>query len=274
MRGNVRGSFVVQCMFRINLILPIFLLLCLALSGCDTQDDPPEILDHTSSVMPEEAFRPDPSVEGITARANESSKGPPQRIVAFGDSLTAGLGVSSDQAYPGQLQRMIQDAGYRYEVVNAGVSGETTAGGLRRVDWILKSRPDIVILELGANDGLRGQPLDRTFENLQAIISRLQGKGVTVVLAGMKMPLNYGEVYTQEFEGMYKKLADQYQIPLIPFFLEGVAAQRNLNQGDGIHPTAEGYTRVAENIWRVLEPVLRDEKHLNFDPHPSPSREG
>jgi acyl-CoA thioesterase I len=165
-----------------------------------------------------------------------------------------------EESYPGQLQRIIRDAGYDYEVVNAGVSGETTAGGLRRVEWVLKSRPDIVILELGANDGLRGQLIEESLKNLRAIITRLQGQDVTVVLAGMKMPLNYGEAYTRQFEGMYQQLADDFQIPLIPFFLEGVAAQRGLNQGDGIHPNAEGYTLVAENVWQVLEPILREKE--------------
>jgi acyl-CoA thioesterase I len=241
-------------------MLSVFLLFCLALSGCDVQGDPPGLVDDSPSVG-EEAVSQDKSSHERTLATPSSSairEERKPRIVAFGDSLTAGFGVSVEQSYPGQLQRIIRDAGYDYEVVNAGVSGETTAGGLRRVEWVLKSRPDIVILELGANDGLRGQPIEESLKNLRAIISRLHDHGVTVVLAGMKMPLNYGEVYTREFEEMYQQLAGDFHIPLIPFFLEGVAAQRGLNQGDGIHPNAEGYTLVAENVWQILEPILRE----------------
>lgn len=246
----------------IGFILSGFLLFCLALSGCDRQGDPPGLLDDSPSVG-EEAVSQGNGSHGPTPPTPSSSairEERKPRIVAFGDSLTAGLGVSVEESYPGQLQRIIRDAGYDYEVVNAGVSGETTAGGLRRVEWVLKSRPDIVILELGANDGLRGQPIEESLKNLRAIITRLQDQEVTVVLAGMKMPLNYGEAYTRQFEGMYQQLADDFQIPLIPFFLEGVAAQRGLNQGDGIHPNAEGYTLVAENVWQVLEPILREKE--------------
>lgn len=180
-------------------------------------------------------------------------------IVAFGDSLTAGLGVSAEEAYPAVLERKIAEAGFSFRVINAGVSGETTAGGLRRVAWILKNRPDIVILELGANDGLRGLDLMQMEQNLAMIIEGLQAEGVRVVLAGMKVPPNYGKTYSQAFEETYVKLADRYRLPLIPFFLDGVASKPLLNQADGLHPTAKGYRIVVERIWPIIKEVIQSE---------------
>ena len=177
-------------------------------------------------------------------------------IVAFGNSLTAGLGVSPDQSYPARLQRTLDAAGYVYRVVNAGVSGDTTAGGVRRVSWVLKSKPAIVILELGGNDGLRGLSLSETKYNLERIIQQLQQASVTVVLAGMKLPPNYGKDYTDRFESLYQTLAKQYRLALIPFFLDGVAGSSSLNQADGIHPTGEGYRIIVEKILPTLEPLL------------------
>jgi acyl-CoA thioesterase-1 len=194
---------------------------------------------------------------GATSRA--ATTPPPDarpRIVAFGDSLTAGLGVGADESYPAQLQRQLDALGYHYRVINAGVSGDTTAGGVRRVSWVLSSKPDIVILELGGNDGLRGLSLEQTTSNLREIIQRLQQAGVTVVLAGMKLPPNYGPEYTKGFEAIYPTLAKQYHLPLIPFFLEGVAASATLNQADGIHPTKEGYRIIVRQILKVLSPLL------------------
>jgi acyl-CoA thioesterase-1 len=178
------------------------------------------------------------------------------RIVAFGDSLTAGLGVQANESYPAQLQRRLDDLEYPYRVVNAGVSGDTTAGGLRRVPWILNNKPELVILELGANDGLRGLDVDQTKRNLQQIIDRLREAGVTVILAGMKLPPNYGQDYTTRFEAIYPALAREYRLPLIPFFLEGVGGASSLNQADGIHPTTEGYEIIVEQVLKVLKPVL------------------
>jgi len=177
-------------------------------------------------------------------------------IMAFGDSLTAGLGVPQDQSYPAQLQRKLDAAGYAYRVVNAGVSGETTAGGVRRVSWVLNSKPAIVILELGGNDGLRGLSLQETKANLERIIQQLQQALVTVVLAGMKLPPNYGQDYTDGFEALYQALAKQYHLTLIPFFLDGVAGSASLNQADGIHPTGEGYRIIVEKVFPTLEPLL------------------
>ncbi|THJ12443.1 MAG: arylesterase [Nitrospira sp. CG24C] len=177
-------------------------------------------------------------------------------IVAFGDSLTAGLGVRQDESYPARLQRTLDAAGYAYRVVNAGVSGETSAGGARRVSWVLKNRPAIVILELGGNDGLRGLSLQETKANLERIIQQFQQASVIVVLAGMKLPPNYGKDYTDGFESLYQVLAKQYRLTLIPFFLDGVAGSSSLNQADGIHPTGEGYRIIVEKIFPTLEPLL------------------
>ncbi len=179
------------------------------------------------------------------------------RIVAFGDSLTAGLGLGRDEAYPAQLQRRLDELDYRYRVINAGVSGETTAGGLRRVPWVLGSKPDVVILELGGNDGLRGLSLEQTKHNLSRIIEQLRSAGATIILAGMKLPPNYGQDYIRGFEAIYSDLAKHYDLALIPFLLEGVAASPALNQADGIHPTREGYRIVVEQVLKVLGPVLQ-----------------
>jgi acyl-CoA thioesterase-1 len=192
------------------------------------------------------------------AEAGSSEEGETRpRIIAFGDSLTAGFGVSGEDTYPAQLQRRLDELNHRYRVVNAGVSGDTTAGGLRRVTWVLAGKPDIVILELGANDGLRGLSLEQTKGNLGSIIQQLQQAGVTVILAGMKLPPNYGQDYTKGFEAIYPVLAKQYRLPLIPFFLEGVAASSALNQADGIHPTKAGYRIIVEQVLKTLGPVIR-----------------
>jgi acyl-CoA thioesterase I len=183
------------------------------------------------------------------------------RIVAFGDSLTAGLGVQVDESYPAQLQRQLDRFGYHYRVINAGVSGETTAGGLRRVPWILNNKPELVILELGANDGLRGLPVEQTKNNLRQIIRQLQEARTTVVLAGMKLPPNYGRDYTASFEAMYQMLAKECGLLLIPFFLEGVGGSSSLNQADGIHPTKEGYEVIVEQVLKALSPLLTGRGH-------------
>jgi acyl-CoA thioesterase-1 len=196
------------------------------------------------------------SCQAAVAKDSSETADVRPRIVAFGDSLTAGLGVSRDDAYPAQLQVRLDGLDFRYRVINAGVSGDTTAGGLRRVPWVLNNKPDLVILELGGNDGLRGLSLEQTKSNLSLIIQQLQQAGVTVILAGMKLPPNYGQEYIRGFEEIYPALARQYRLPLIPFFLEDVAASSALNQPDGIHPTKEGYRIVVEQVLKVLKPIL------------------
>lgn len=178
-------------------------------------------------------------------------------LVCLGDSLTAGFGLAPEQAYPALLQQRLQQAGMPWRVVNAGVSGDTTAGGLRRLDWALKQGADVLLVALGANDGLRGIPPDVTARNLQRIIQKAQQRGIRVVLAGMKLPDNYGRDHQRRFEAIFPTLAKEHRIPLIPFLLEGVAMRSELNQDDRIHPNAEGQKRVAALLWKALEPELK-----------------
>ena len=189
-------------------------------------------------------------------RALGADAGGTKTIVAFGDSLTAGLGVPVEDAYPARLERRLRAEGYDYRVINAGVSGDTTAGGLRRVDLALRSRPAIAIVELGANDGLRGLSVPLMRANLAGIIERFQVAGVVVVLAGMKVPPNYGTEYGRNFAAVFSDLATHYRTPLIPFFLDGVAGVDALTQPDGLHPTSEGYRLIVDRIWPVLKPLL------------------
>lgn len=181
---------------------------------------------------------------------------PPPVILAFGDSLTAGFGVTEQESYPSRLQEILKQHKHPHQVINAGVSGDTTAGGLRRINWLLKQKPEIVILELGANDGLRGLPLAEMYSNLEQIVQLCRDAGARILLAGMKIPPNYGAEYTQGFEDMFHRLAEQYQLNFIPFFLEGVAAKREYTRPDGIHPLGAGYKIVAETVWQGLEPML------------------
>jgi acyl-CoA thioesterase-1 len=178
-------------------------------------------------------------------------------IVAFGDSLTAGLGVDAGRTYPALLGERLKREGYDYRVVNAGVSGDTTAGGLRRVDWALRLKPEIVILELGVNDALRGQKLTAVRANLDQLVSRFRAAGARVLVAGMRLPPNYGDRYAEDFHRLYGDVARARNVPLIPFFLDGVGAIPRLNQADGIHPTAEGYAIVVDHLWPHLVPLLR-----------------
>jgi acyl-CoA thioesterase-1 len=178
------------------------------------------------------------------------------KIVAFGDSLTAGLGLEPSQSYPELLQKRLDVDGFNYEVVNAGISGDTSAGGVRRIDWTLADDVDFVILELGANDILRGQPIDQMKKNLGQIIERIKAKGAEVLLAGMEAPTNSGPEYRKQTHDAFVELASQYDVELIPFFLEGVAGEVSMNQSDGIHPNSEGTRRVTETVYKSLRPLL------------------
>jgi acyl-CoA thioesterase-1 len=177
------------------------------------------------------------------------------RIVALGDSLTAGLGLPTASAYPALLEQRLKEHGLDFEVVNAGISGDTSAGGLERLDWALQGDVRVLILALGANDGLRGLPHDQLRGNLSQIIERAQARGITVLLAGMEAPPNYGRDYIAGFHKVYPELAAQYRVALVPFLLQNVAGNATLNQRDGIHPTPEGARMVADNVWTVLKPI-------------------
>jgi acyl-CoA thioesterase-1 len=198
--------------------------------------------------------------------AEETAAAPPATaqgtIVAVGDSLTAGLGVPEDQAYPAQLARRLAADGHDFMVVNAGVSGETSSGALSRIDWVISSlAPDIVILVTGANDGLRGLDPGLLESNLEALVARLKAEGIQVILGGMLMLPNLGPAYTQAFAEIYPRVADRHDLLFIPFFLDGVAGKAALNQPDRLHPTAAGYTRIVETVYPVvLEAIERHRK--------------
>jgi acyl-CoA thioesterase-1 len=182
----------------------------------------------------------------------------PKIIIFYGDSLTAGYGLSPELAFPAQAETILNSKGKKVKVVNAGLSGETTAGGLSRIDWVLRQPFDIFVLELGANDGLRGLPLEQTEKNLQEIINRVKQKNPKsqLIIAGMMVPPNMGDQYSTAFRNLFTELAKKNNAKLIPFLLEGVAGIEELNQGDGIHPNAEGHKKVAETVAGVLEKLL------------------
>ena len=189
------------------------------------------------------------------AAANDAELDGP-RIVFLGDSLTAGYGLDASEAYPALVQARLRNQGLDYHVVNAGVSGDTSAGALRRLDWSLQGDVRVLVIAIGGNDGLRGLPPAELERNLATMIERAQARGAQVLLAGMEAPPNFGPDYTREFRGVYAELAKRHGVRLIPFFLDGVAGVPGLNLRDGIHPNAAGQARVADLVWRELEPML------------------
>ena len=178
------------------------------------------------------------------------------RIVFLGDSLTAGLGLEPDESVPALIQKRLDEEDYEYQVVNAGVSGDTSAGGLSRLDWSLEGDVRVLVIELGANDGLRGLPVAAMKQNLAAIITRAKQRGITVLLTGMEAPPNYGASYTAEFRQVFRDVAREQAVAFVPFFLEGVAGIPGLNQRDGIHPNPDGARLIERKIWGALEPLL------------------
>jgi acyl-CoA thioesterase I len=196
-----------------------------------------------------------PAVAAAPAAASPAVSSRP-RIVFLGTSLTAGYGLEKPQSVPALIQARLTKEGYPFEVVNAGVSGDTSAGGLSRLDWSLSGDVRILVVELGANDGLRGLPVAALRSNIEAVITRAQSKGIAVLLVGMEAPPNYGATYTSEFRDSFPALAKAHQIPLMPFYLDGVAGKPELNIADGIHPNPAGAVIVANNLWRTLEPML------------------
>jgi acyl-CoA thioesterase-1 len=182
----------------------------------------------------------------------------PKTVLFYGDSITAGYGLSPEEAFPALVEKQLLDIGKKVKVVNAGLSGETSAGGLTRIDWILRQPIDVFVLELGGNDGLRGLPLDQTKKNLQAIIDKVKTKNpeVELVMAGMQVPPNLGPEYTREFRNIYPDLAKRNDATLIPFLLEGVGGDDKLNQPDGIHPNAAGHKIVASQVAKVILPLV------------------
>jgi acyl-CoA thioesterase-1 len=203
--------------------------------------------------------------QGAAAKGGATVPGSPaavpdrRTVLMVGTSLTAGLGLDPEEAYPALLQRKADSLGLKFDIVNAGLSGETSAGALRRMDWLLRGPADVVVIETGANDGLRGLNVDSTRANLVAIIGKVKAArpSARILLAQMEAPPNLGAKYTAAFRAMYQDVAKEQGVGLMPFLLEGVAGVTRLNQGDGIHPNEEGETIVASNVWAALEPVLR-----------------
>jgi acyl-CoA thioesterase-1 len=218
-----------------NLLVFMATVTLLAVTGCDSSP-PPQEAKPVNRVNTTE-------VEGI--------------IVAMGDSLTAGLGVAPSDSYPAQLEKLLADRGLNYQVVNAGISGETSSGAKARVDWVLKLNPDIVILETGANDGLRGIDPKLVEENIEQIIVRLEQEKVTVVLTGMMMLTNLGKTYVTSFNDLYPRLARRHEVVFMPFFLKDVAAEPSNNQADGIHPNPAGYEIIAANLLPYVEQAIK-----------------
>ena len=199
------------------------------------------------------------NIQGLMASEAQSvphGKQEKRVILALGDSLTAGFGVAQEESFPSRLQVKINEAKLGYKIVNAGISGDTTAGGVRRINWLMKHKPQIVILALGANDGLRGLSVDEMRSNLETMIRISHEHDARVLLAGMKALPNYGEDYQQKFESVFPELADKHDLVYLPFLLEGVAGVREFTRPDGIHPTASGYKIVAELVWEYLRPML------------------
>jgi acyl-CoA thioesterase-1 len=221
------------------------LAVCLALAGCgrDGRDA-------------DGATRPADAPEQAAPAPTSSEEGERPRVVALGDSLTAGYGLVETESYPALLQARIDAEGYEFEVVNAGVSGDTSAGGLRRMDWALDGQVRVLIVALGGNDALRGLSIGELEQNLTKIVEKARARNVAVILAGMEAPPNFGPEYTIAFRQVYRDVARKQRVLLIPFLLEGVAGQSGLNQPDGIHPNAQGTRIVADTVWSVLRPVL------------------
>ena len=230
-----------------SLIKFCYFTICLFLLSCgDSKKEDPKSTETD-----------DNQTEAITEETKDDTK----TILCFGDSITAGYGLEdTDDAYPNLLQEKIDSLGLNYTVINSGLSGETTAGGQSRISWVMDQEVDIFLLELGANDGLRGVAISETRSNLQSIIDQVQTKSPStqIILAGMQLPPNMGQDYTRDFKQVFSELASKNNIEFIPFILKDVGGIEELNQSDGIHPNVEGHQIVAENVWEVLKPMITD----------------
>jgi acyl-CoA thioesterase-1 len=226
---------------------PPLVLLLLAGLACDRPQAAPE------DTAPAPPARRETPAEPTATEGLETV-----RIIIVGDSLTAGYGLAEEQAFPAHVEEGLRGRGWGVEVVNGGVSGDTTAGGLARLAWLLRQEPDIVVLELGANDGLRGLPIDTTAANLRQMAQRSRQAGARVLLVGMRVPPNYGDDYAGRFAALYPRLAAELDLPLMPFLMDGVGGRPDLNLPDGIHPNAEGHALVGAAVVAHLEPILRE----------------
>ena len=226
-------------------LTPLALVAVLALAACDRN--------------PESGAKPAPKPGAEKAAAPMASPPPAAdvpKVIFLGDSLTAGLGVSVDEAFPARVGEILAAEGHPIQVINAGVSGDISAGGSSRLAWLLSQKPAVVVVELGANDGMRGQPLAELEKNLLDVVRRSQAAGAKVLILGMKIPPNYGKDYSNGFEAIYPRIAKETGAALVPFLLEGVGGEAELNQADGIHPTAEGHKLVAKNVAPYLARLL------------------
>lgn len=244
--------------------LVLFLAGVTALAGCSAAGSNPKprtesLPAHTASTASaplSEAADPAPSPASSTTASDVSSDSRPV-IVCFGDSLTAGLGIDPSASYPADLQRLLDAEGYHYRVINEGVSGDTTKDGLERINRVLSHKPQIVVLEFGGNDGLRGLPVSVAQQNITAMVQRLQRSGAKVALAGISLPPQYGNDYIARFDSMYPAVAKQFRVPLLPFILQDVYGVEGDIQADGVHPTAQGAKQVAVNVERLIQPMLK-----------------
>jgi acyl-CoA thioesterase-1 len=224
----------------------ITVLALVALAACSNEpSDPPALPGEAPAAGAYDA--PQPALE-IPSDA--------PLVLVLGDSIAAGLHLTLDQAFPAVLQRLLVERGTPFQLVNAGVSGDTTAGGLARVGWVLRSRPDVVVVELGANDGLRGQPPEAIEQNLRAVVEACRAGGAEVLLLGLRMPPSLGPEYAREFDAVFPRVAEALDVAFVPYFMEGVGGVAELNLDDGIHPTPEGHRRLAENVAPELERLL------------------
>ncbi|MFK7847510.1 MAG: arylesterase [Rhodothermales bacterium] len=233
-------------------------LLLIGTNACQQQNPPSDAVAENGASVHDE--KPDANSDEVSSSETNASQASDQtkNILIFGDSITAGYGLEAEQAFPALIQDKIDALDWNYKIVNGGLSGDTSAGGVRRISWMLREPVDILVLELGGNDGLRGTPPEATKQNLQDIIDEVksQNEEVVIILAGMQIPPNLGQEYTTKFKNVFPDLAAENNAMLIPFLLEDVGGVPSLNQPDGIHPTAEGHKIVAENVWKILKPLL------------------
>jgi len=248
------GDLMAAPSLKTTLMLALLALGLVALMACERGESPTA----SNSASPG-AQNPPPMQAPVQAPVTPPIAPPVDNVpvvLCLGDSLTAGFGLPQEQSFPSLLQNRLAAEGYPHRVVNAGVSGDTSAGGLARLDWLLRQRVDVLVLALGANDGLRGQSAEAMAGNLSRIIERVKARGIRVLLGGMRMPANYGAEYQRGFAAVFPTLARKHDVALLPFLLEGVAGDPSLNQADGIHPNAKGAKIVADTVWNALKPLL------------------
>ncbi|MCB9899009.1 MAG: arylesterase [Planctomycetes bacterium] len=240
-----------------ELLLVLLAFCALLVPACGGERAPDDAAARRSSAGYGDGFGGDDATRDPRAAATPDVPADAPLVTVLGDSISAGLHLAASDAWPARLQRLLVDEGLPVRLQNAGVSGDTSAGGLARLDWILGARPDVVVVELGGNDGLRGQPLASIETNLRAIVQKISAAGARPVLVAMRIPTNYGPEYTRDFAAIYPRLADALDVPLVDDFLDGVGGVPAMNLPDGIHPTPEGHERLAQNALDTLEDVVR-----------------